>query len=165
LGLHEQADLAEWSVDAPAELATMLREGASEPTVWHLHGYIHDAARLVLTPDGFDELYGDGKTRESVYPAALHVLRTVMTSRTLLFIGFSLDDQHFGDQMRLMDRIFKKRCRTPLRSPPAVVDATRQGADAKPTRHCAVRPLRRLRQPLLELVRYLGSLANPLATA
>jgi hypothetical protein len=103
--LEEPNDLVQLSSDATAELSAMLRDRIERPTVWHLHGHIHDAHRLILTPDGYRELY-PSQDDEVRYRAALQALRHLLAARTFLFIGFSLDDEHFGDQIAWVHEAF-----------------------------------------------------------
>lgn len=105
-----QPDLIYWNIEAPAEQVALLQgglQGLEKPTIWHLHGYIADAARLILTPDGYSRLYPEGGEVERHYDAALATLRQLLTSYTFLFIGYSLDDTYFGLQLRGIDRIFQ----------------------------------------------------------
>src|SRR5436305_13241691 len=95
-------DLKIWDINAPAEQAEYLRRGELRaPTVWHLHGHIDDAAGLILTPDGYDSLYPVGET-EPRHQAALETLRHLLASRSFLFVGFSLADEHLGGELRAM---------------------------------------------------------------
>jgi hypothetical protein len=97
--LGERAnDLVQLDVDATAALPGILRNKIERPTVWHMHGHINDPQHLILTPDGYRELYPspDGEVR---YRAALQALRHLLAARTFLFIGFSLDDELFGNQI------------------------------------------------------------------
>lgn len=100
------ADLAEWDIEAPAEQCNLLRSGASKPIVWHLHGKIDNAAEIILTPEGYQRLY-PSKDNESRYQAALETLRSQLASRSFLFIGFSLADEDFVDQLKEVDDIFQ----------------------------------------------------------
>ncbi|WP_437930195.1 SIR2 family protein [Sorangium sp. So ce291] len=104
--LEEPNDLMQINVDATAELSAMLRDRIERPTVWHLHGHIHDAQRLILTPDGYRQLY-PSQDEEVRYRAALQALRHLLAARTFLFIGFSLDDERFGDQIAWVHEAFR----------------------------------------------------------
>lgn len=99
---------ASWDIDAPAELAELLRRGLSSPTVWHLHGQIHNATKIILTPGSFSLLYTGGKEgeSESPYRAALQTLRALLVSHSFLFIGFSLDDVFFRRQLDDVNQIY-----------------------------------------------------------
>lgn len=99
-------DLEHWDIEAPAEQCNLLRNGVSKPTVWHLHGKIDNAAEIILTPDGYQKLYSGDKS-EQKYQAALQTLQHQLTSRTFIFIGFSLADEDFVAQIKSLAEIFK----------------------------------------------------------
>ncbi len=99
-------DLVQLNIEATSELSAMLRDKIDRPTVWHLHGHIHDAQKLILTPDGYSELYPE-RNEEPRYQAALTSLRHLLAARTFLFVGFSLDDERFGDQLRWVSQTFQ----------------------------------------------------------
>jgi hypothetical protein len=101
------ADCAEWDVQAPAEFAGLMRDGITKPTVWHLHGCIDNAAGIILTPDGYNRLYGSDSSRSGQFEAALRTLQSLLMSRTLLFLGFSFDDEHFAAQIQWLDETFE----------------------------------------------------------
>jgi tetratricopeptide (TPR) repeat protein len=97
----QQGGPVSWDIQASAEQATLLRGDLSNQTVWHLHGQIHNATKLILTPDSYFLLYADAKTGDSERPyrAAIETLRTLLVSHSFLFIGFSLDDIFFRRQL------------------------------------------------------------------
>ena len=103
----QRDDLSIWDIQAPAEQSAALSEGVKHPTVWHLHGYIKNAANLILTPDGYNRLYPEAGVDEPQYQAALSTLKSLMSSHTFLFIGFSLDDYYFGVQLRGIAEVFQ----------------------------------------------------------
>ena len=103
--LDEGNDMVQLNVTATAELPAMLRDRIDRPTVWHLHGHIHDAQRLILTPDGYRELY-PSQEDEVRYHAALQALRHLLAARTFLFVGFSLDDEQFSNQISWVHQAF-----------------------------------------------------------
>jgi hypothetical protein len=106
--LEWRDDLNTWDVNAPAEQAEYLRRGeVRAPTVWHLHGQIGNASGLILTPDGYASLYPSVEQSEPRHKAALATLRHLLSSRSFLFVGFSLDDEHFGVELRRMLEIFE----------------------------------------------------------
>lgn len=98
-----------WDINAPAGLASLLQGDLSNLTVWHLHGQIHNATKLILTPDSFFLLYADAKATDSERPyrAALETLRTLLVSHSFLFIGFSLDDVFFRRQLDEVNEIYE----------------------------------------------------------
>ncbi len=101
----QQDDLHAWNIESPAEQAAMMRSGLSRPVVWHLHGMISDSAKLILTPDGYNQLYPSDATK-AVYGAALHSLRSLLTSHSLLFVGFGFADPKFGMTLRAVHDVF-----------------------------------------------------------
>jgi hypothetical protein len=104
---EQRDDLKVWNINAPAEQAEYLRRGeARAPTIWHLHGHIDHASELILTPDDYASLYPISGTTEPRHQAALETLRHLLRSRSFLFVGFSLDDQHVGFELRRMLDIF-----------------------------------------------------------
>ncbi len=103
----QQSDLQSWDIEAPAEQVAAMRDGLRRSTVWHLHGCIDNATGMILTPDGYSRLYPEAGTAETRYQAALKTLHSLLTSRSFLFIGFSLDDAYFGMQLRGLHEIFQ----------------------------------------------------------
>ncbi|MBI1730462.1 SIR2 family protein [Candidatus Acetothermia bacterium] len=81
----DSANLAEWDIEAPAEQADALRNGAKKPTIWHLHGQIDNASDLILTPDGYKFLYPEKEGIEGVYKAALETLRSFLVSHSFVY--------------------------------------------------------------------------------
>jgi len=99
-------DLEQWDIEAPVEQRELLRNGVNKPTVWHLHGRIDNAADIILTPDGYSKLYAEG-TIEHKYQAALKILQSQLSSRSFIFIGFSLADEDFVQQIQSLADIFQ----------------------------------------------------------
>jgi tetratricopeptide (TPR) repeat protein len=98
-----------WDVEASAEMANFLAGRAKRPTIWHLHGHIHNASKIILTRDGYSPLYPEAGEKESkaYYHAALQTLHNLLASHTFLFIGFSLDDAYFGMQLEGIKNIYQ----------------------------------------------------------
>ncbi|MEO1168745.1 MAG: SIR2 family protein [Pseudomonadota bacterium] len=95
----DRADFRVWDIEAKAEQVETIRQGnAPRPTVWHLHGQIDNANKIILAPEQYGHLYGDGVSKE-IYSAALATLRTILKSHTLLFVGFSMTDAKFMAQV------------------------------------------------------------------
>jgi hypothetical protein len=103
----DPSNLREWSIETPSGLIELLQGAVHRPTVWHLHGTIHHVDDIILTPDGYTTLYPPTPTVEVRYRAALESLRTQMAGRTLLFVGVSLEDRVFGDQLRWVSQAFR----------------------------------------------------------
>jgi hypothetical protein len=95
----DRADFRVWDIEAKVEQIAAIREGnVRRPTVWHLHGQIDNAADMILTPDGYQKLYGSSST-EQTYRAGLESLRTVLKSHSLVFVGFSLRDAKLLEEL------------------------------------------------------------------
>lgn len=103
------SDLQSWDIQAPAEQALLLQQDLQRPVIWHLHGRISNAAQMILTLDGYKLLYPEANptVRESEYKAGLETLRHQIASKSLVFVGFSLDDDYFGMQLKNLQEIFK----------------------------------------------------------
>jgi tetratricopeptide (TPR) repeat protein len=99
-------DIDKWNIEAAVEQCKLLRDGVNKPTIWHLHGHIGDSANIILTPDGYQRLYADDTT-ERRYNAALKTLHHLLASRNFLFIGFSLADEDFTDQLRMLEQVYQ----------------------------------------------------------
>lgn len=105
----QQGGPVSWDINAPAGLASLLQGELPNLTVWHLHGQIHNATKLILTPDSYFLLYANAKATgsESPYRAAIETLRTLFVSHSFLFIGFSLDDVFFRRQLDEVNEIYE----------------------------------------------------------
>ena len=152
----QRDDLSIWDIEAPAEQSSVLRDGAKRPTVWHLHGFIDNAANLILTPDGYKRLYPEAGRVERQYQAALETLQNLMASHTFLFIGFSMDDQNFGIQLQGIDEIFQNSIG------PHYVLAHKAECDQIRSRNLPVEIIEfeDFGEPLLKLVIELGKVAT-----
>ena len=152
-------DLTFWDIEATAEQAIALQSGVKRPTLWHLHGKIDNAVDIILTPDGYQRLYSEAGG-EAKYQAALTTLRNLMTSHTLLFIGYSLDDAYLGMQLKGLSEIFHG-----ANGPHYVL---MQEGEAERTRGLirerglpvAVLSFEDFGEPLISLVRYVGQTAG-----
>lgn len=81
----------------------LLKTSTSGPLLWHLHGAISDPKEIVLTSASYKRLY-EGTSKES--EAIQHGLKTLFSSRSMLFIGFSLDDPYIRRLMEWAEYIF-----------------------------------------------------------
>ena len=102
----EGVDPILWPISNPFGFVQFRHGEHDDPTVWHLHGHIDDPEGLVLTPDGYAELYGP-HIEEGQYQAALDSLRSLLVSHTFLFVGFSLTDAAVNAQLAWLETIFK----------------------------------------------------------
>jgi tetratricopeptide (TPR) repeat protein len=152
----EANDLELWDIEAKAEQAQLLRSDGrpARPTVWHLHGRIGNAADLILTPDGYSRLYqGDSEGR---YKAALATFRTLLASRSLLFVGFSFDDRALSVELRGVNELFEGTS-GPHYAVVRAGDVERLRAFDLPLEFLTF-PC--LGEPLVSLVKQLGSIAR-----
>jgi tetratricopeptide (TPR) repeat protein len=147
-----------WNIEAPAEMADFLGRGAKRPTIWHLHGEIHNKAEIILTRDGYALLYPEAsdKALETPYKAALHTLRSLLATHTFLFVGFSMDDAYFGMQLEGIKSIYQGA------NGPHYVLAHKNEAARVASFGDAVKviPFEDFGQPLIEVVKELGEIAS-----
>jgi TolB-like protein/Tfp pilus assembly protein PilF len=71
------------------------------PTVIYLHGHINNKASIIFTKEQYKSFY-DFKVNE----AKLETLKTLLTRRTFLFLGFSLDDPYFLQQLNYFHKLY-----------------------------------------------------------
>ncbi len=102
----EKARLNLIDIEGPAEQSDVMRGIAAQPTLWHLHGRIDNLASVILTPDGFERLYGSPNA-EVQYRTARAVLQTLLRTHTLLFVGFSFDDRAIGTELHAFAEIMQ----------------------------------------------------------
>jgi tetratricopeptide (TPR) repeat protein len=105
-------DLNYWDIEAVKEQADLLqkdRANLSSPVIWHLHGRVGNIRNIILTPDGYSELYptNNEEAVKQKYRAALETLKFLLASRPFLFVGFSFNDQAFGAQLKFVQELFR----------------------------------------------------------
>jgi TolB-like protein len=71
------------------------------PTVIYLHGHIDNKASIIFTKEQY-RLFYDFKVNE----AKLETLKTLLTRRTVLFLGFSLADPYFLQQLNYFHKLY-----------------------------------------------------------
>jgi hypothetical protein len=91
--------------DASANLLSILNS-KQKPIVWHLHGNIEDTAKLILTPKSYSTLYSTSDQTNVEYQAAIQTLKNIVTTRSLLFIGCSLDDADLLAEINRQNTLF-----------------------------------------------------------
>jgi tetratricopeptide (TPR) repeat protein len=84
------------------EFAEVIRNDLNSPTLFYLHGSLHDKAKIVFTQKQYAEFYDDGSNK-----AKLETLRSLLASKTFLFLGFSLDDPYFVRQLQYIHEIYQ----------------------------------------------------------
>ena len=102
----QSTDTKSVNISNNKKLKKLCEEDPSLNTVLHLHGSIENVDEIVLTPDGYQALYGDEHVKAK-HQAALKTLQILLTRKTLIFIGFSFADQTFYNQLRLINDIFE----------------------------------------------------------
>ncbi len=103
----------EWVCPKPGDLRVLCRQvsglsqmlrhaGENRPTIWHLHGNVlNDVENIVFTRSQYNDFY-----RNNRWEGAYNALRTFLSTKTILFIGFSLNDAYFVQNMIDVDRMF-----------------------------------------------------------
>lgn len=94
-----------WDIQNTYEQANSLSENDEKSTIWHIHGHIDNIDNIVLTSSSYQNLYTENP-KDSKYPATIETLRNKISSHSLLFIGFSLDDEFFVNQLNRTVDIF-----------------------------------------------------------
>lgn len=96
-----------WELENRTDLGAFLRGEYAGAAVWHLHGRYDNAENVIFTLEAYRALYhetsGEGERQreeERRYEAALSTLRAVLLTKSLLFVGFSLDDEDFVGELR-----------------------------------------------------------------
>ena len=98
-------NITSWDIESIHEQGSSLRDGVLNPTVWHLHGFEDNINNIILTSKKYNEFYTT-KVEDSKYKAALETLRNTISSKSILFIGFSLDDEFVINQINRTVEIF-----------------------------------------------------------
>lgn len=91
----DKENLKQWTVSDKVNLAGIHKERG--PIVWHLHGSIDRPEEIILTSDGYELLYPAAGGVEAHHAAAQNTLRSHMTARSLLFIGFGMEENIRGE--------------------------------------------------------------------
>jgi len=86
-----------WDIQAIYEQASSLRDGVHRDTVWHIHGHIDNIDNIVLTTDSYNRLYNNSSDAE--FKTALSTLQNYLSQKSFLFIGYSLEDKFFVDEL------------------------------------------------------------------
>ena len=94
-----------WDIQSVHEQGNLSRDGVTNPTVWHLHGIEDNVNDIILTSKKYNEFYTKN-SQDSKYKASLETLRNTISSKSLLFIGFSLDDEFVINQINRTIEIF-----------------------------------------------------------
>ena len=70
-----------------------IRSVENDNVIIHLHGYAKNIAKssMVVTKEDYEELYEDEKS--------MRKLQSLLGNKAILFIGYSLDDYYFMDEL------------------------------------------------------------------
>ncbi len=90
-------DTKYWDIQAKYEQVSSLRDGVTKDTVWHIHGHIDNIDKIILTTDGYNRLYGNSADAE--FKTALGTLQSYLAQKSFLFVGYSMDDRFFVDEL------------------------------------------------------------------
>jgi tetratricopeptide (TPR) repeat protein len=74
-------------LDNNFKLSQVVSDELTKPTVWNIHGYESNIDSIILTTDSYKKLYDNIKINSQ-----LHTLKTLVTTKSLLFIGFGYED-------------------------------------------------------------------------
>jgi len=91
-----------WDIKSVAEQGLSLSIELKKQTVWHIHGHIENKDNIVLTTDSYEKLYTDNEK----YKTALETLKVKLATKSFLFIGFSLNDEYFINELEKISRSF-----------------------------------------------------------
>jgi hypothetical protein len=74
-------------LDNNFKLSQVVSDELTKPTVWNIHGHESNIDSIILTSDSYKKLYDNIKLNSQ-----LHTLKTLVTTKSLLFIGFGYED-------------------------------------------------------------------------
>jgi hypothetical protein len=84
------------------EFAQLQADENPSPTIFYLHGRIGDNENIVFTRNQYDDFYKNHQNE-----AKLRTLQAFLTTKSFLFIGFSLDDAYFVEELKTIREIYK----------------------------------------------------------
>ncbi|MFK5975819.1 MAG: tetratricopeptide repeat protein [Sulfurovum sp.] len=91
-----------WDIQSVAEQGLSISVELKKQTVWHLHGHIENKDNIILTTDSYERLYIDNEK----YKTAFETLKVKLATKSFLFIGFSLDDEYFVNELEKISGAF-----------------------------------------------------------
>lgn len=84
-------------VQSDYELASSIRTEIEEETILYLHGHIDKKSNMLLTTESYNRLYNDSNSSE--FKTAINTLKVTLATKSFLFIGYSLDDEFFINEL------------------------------------------------------------------
>ena len=97
-------DTKYWDIQSDYEQASSLRDGTTIETIWHLHGHIDNKKKIILTTESYNRLYDDAHNGE--FRMALSTLKSYLVQKSFLFIGYSLEDKYFVNELEKVCDLF-----------------------------------------------------------
>ncbi len=94
-----------WIIEPPTRDLEKLQASLTVPHLWHLFGHIDMVPDVVLTPDGNTPYFHTPEVEER-FQSALERLRDLAADRSMLFVGFDLDNREGGGRVRWLREIF-----------------------------------------------------------
>jgi len=91
-----------WDIQSVAEQALAISIEPKKQTVWHIHGHIENKDNIVLTTDSYEKLYIENEK----YKTAFETLKIKLATKSFLFIGFSLSDEYFINELEKISTAF-----------------------------------------------------------
>ena len=83
------------------EFAELQRNEIKSPILFYLHGRVTDKRNIVFTRKQYEEFYDRQRNK-----AKLGALVSFLTRKPFLFIGFSLEDPYFVEQLKYIHEIY-----------------------------------------------------------
>ncbi|MET0752420.1 MAG: SIR2 family protein, partial [Pyrinomonadaceae bacterium] len=84
------------------ESAELQADKNPSPTIFYLHGRVGDKDNIVFTREQYDDFY-----KKNENEAKLRTLQAFLTTKSFLFIGFSLDDAYFVEELKHIHEIYR----------------------------------------------------------
>lgn len=101
-------DTNKWDIESISAQSKSLSNSINKETVWHLHGHIENTNNMILTDTSYKELYSN----EGKFKVAYNVLKHHLASKSLLFIGYSLEDEFFMNELENICKLFEGQSST-----------------------------------------------------
>lgn len=103
-----KGDLRIIGLDQPLAISSLAGSNRTRPILWHLHGRIEFPGTLVISPSGYEKLYGldDDVSVNHHFAQAIFCLRHIIATRSLFFVGFSLADASVVGELQNIFKLF-----------------------------------------------------------
>lgn len=98
-------DMERIITDEPFHLSKIHSEQHASPLVWHIHGHIECPDAMVLTSSDYQTLYDSQEERSERVRTTLGQL---FLTKSLLFVGFGMQDPKINDLMTHFSSVFKQ---------------------------------------------------------